>query len=245
MLKAWGSLFGPMPEMTVEASGYGAGAREIDGMPNCTQVLLGTLAPAAPSVSPERARPLLLVETNVDDATGETLAHAVEKLMAEGALDAWITPVVMKKGRPAHVVSVLADPALAPRLSAVLRAETGSLGTRAHEVSRWGSSRDEAEVVVEDLPIRVKVSPGRVKAEHEDVVRVARQLGRPVVEIAARAEAEWLTRSDGPTPTNRRLGAGRDDAPPAPPGRRHQHPAGSGPAAGTEPDGRGPEDSPA
>lgn len=196
MLKAWGSVFGPMPAMTVEACGYGAGSREIDGMPNCTQVVLGVAAGlgGAPAAGLGAARPLLLLETNVDDATGERLAHAIEALMDEGALDAFVTPIVMKKGRPAHLVSVLADPAVAGRLGAVLRAETGSLGLRAHEVSRWGTSREEGEVEVDGMPVRVKVSPGRVKAEHDDVARVASRLGRPITEIATRAEAAWFDR---------------------------------------------------
>ena len=73
---------------------------------------------------------MTLLEVNVDDATGEQLAHAVAELLAAGAHDAWLTPIVMKKGRPAYTVSALADPSLAAQVAAVLTRETGSLGVR-------------------------------------------------------------------------------------------------------------------
>ena len=85
----------------------------------------------------QRGQPVVLVEANLDDATGETLAHAVEELLAAGAHDAWITPIVMKKGRPAHTVSALADPAVASRVREVLARETGTLGVRATTYERW------------------------------------------------------------------------------------------------------------
>jgi uncharacterized protein (TIGR00299 family) protein len=92
--------FGPMPEMTVQASGFGAGTRELEGRPNLTQVVLGERREAL-----DRDQPVMLLEVNVDDATGETLAHTISALMDAGAYDAWVTPIVMKKGRPAHTVS--------------------------------------------------------------------------------------------------------------------------------------------
>lgn len=203
MLHAWGSAFGPMPAMVVEATGFGAGSREIDGTPNCTQVVLGELAPGP---SPAESQPLLLLETNLDDATGETLALALERLMAEGALDAWLTPVVMKRGRPAHTLSILCDRALGRHLAEVALAETGSLGLRATDVERWAVRRSLEEVAVDGLPVRVKVSPGRVKAEHGDVRRAATRLGLAGIEVAARAEAAWrqpiplAPRADDPEP---------------------------------------------
>lgn len=200
MLRAWGSRFGPMPAMTIEATGYGAGTREIDGTPNCTQVVIGRRAPGEEFA--RSGQPLVVLEANVDDATGETLAYVLARLTDEGALDAWITPILMKKGRPAHLVSALADPALASQLADVLRSETGSLGIRAHEVARYSAPRSMDEVEVDGVPIRVKVSPGRVKAEHTDIARAAARLGRPLIEIASRAEDEWRRNhgDDDPTP---------------------------------------------
>lgn len=191
LLAGMASAFGPMPTMIVEAAGYGAGARDIEDAPNCTQVVLGRRIEARQ----ELGQDVVLLETNVDDATGETLAHALSALLEAGAHDAWVTPVVMKKGRPGHVVSVLADPALTASLVGVLKSETGTLGVRGGEMRRWPSSRSTEEVEVEGLPVRVKVSPSRVKAEHEDAMRVARRRGLPLREVASRAEEEWRRRT--------------------------------------------------
>lgn len=190
---------GPLPAMVVAATGYGAGSRELDDLPNCTQVVLGE--PVAEGVE---GQPLVLVEANVDDATGETLAHTVAALMDAGCADAWVTPVVMKKGRPGHVVSALADPALAGQAARVLRAETGSLGARFSPVARSAVPRSAATVTVEGMPVRVKVSPGRVKAEHDDAARVASLRGLPVREVARRAESAWVDGpgAEGPAPAD-------------------------------------------
>ncbi len=179
---------GPVPAMTVSGSGYGAGDAEPAGFPNVLHVLLGE---AAQSV----VEPLVVLETNVDDATGETLAHAVEKLMGQGALDAWITPILMKKGRPAHVVSVLVAPARADALGHLLLRETGSLGYRRSEVDRMRQPRRLETVELDGHEIAIKVTPHTAKAEHADVARAAASLDRPVREVAARAEALWQAQS--------------------------------------------------
>jgi hypothetical protein len=192
LLAALAVGWGPMPPMRVEVSGFGAGTRDIDGLPNATQVVIGqaTLAEGAATESlVATGYPTVLLEANLDDATGEVLAHTVLELLAAGAKDAWITPMIMKKGRPAHVVSALADPALADQVAKVLMAETGSLGVRAQTLTRWLARRQTEEVEVEGYPVRVKVSPGRVKAEYDDVARVARRVGMPIREITWRAES--------------------------------------------------------
>jgi uncharacterized protein (TIGR00299 family) protein len=189
LLAALGSGFGPLPAMAIEASGFGAGSRELDGRPNVTQVVLGVASDTGPAAD-GGGQPVVLLEVNVDDATGEALAHAVSALLAAGAHDAWVTPIVMKKGRPAHTVSALADVALVGQVAAVLTAETGSLGVRGTTLERWPSTRHERAVDVEGHPVRIKVSPGRVKAEHDDAAWVAATSGLPLREVLARAEAE-------------------------------------------------------
>ena len=197
LLAAMASGFGPLPAMTVEATGFGAGSREIDGRPNATQVVLGARAEAL-----GEGQPVVLLEANVDDATGEVLASAVAALLDAGAHDAWVTPIVMKKGRPAHTVSALADVALVAQVAQALTAETGSLGVRGTTLERWPASRLEGTVEVEGLPVRVKVSPGRVKVEHDDAARVARLRGLPLREVLSRAEAAGHAQvdDDGPSP---------------------------------------------
>ena len=188
--------WGPAPAMVIEAVGYGAGERDLDGRPNVTQVVLGEER----DVTARRAagQPLAVLEANVDDATGEALAHAVAALMEAGAYDAWITPIVMKKGRPAHTVSALVDPALLEQVRAVLVAETGSFGVRGHTVERWPSQRSMELVHVDGQPVRVKVSPGRRKAEFDDAVEAARRLQRPLREVVARAEEAARNRPEPP-----------------------------------------------
>jgi pyridinium-3,5-bisthiocarboxylic acid mononucleotide nickel chelatase len=190
LLAALGSGWGPLPAMTVRSVGYGAGGRELDGLPNVTQVVIGTKRSTPASVGGESpGQPVVLLEANVDDATGEVLAAAIAALMEAGAHDAWVTPIVMKKGRPAHTVSCLCDPALAPQCAGVLGAETGSLGIRGQRLERWPVTRAEVSVLIEDQPVRVKVSPGRVKAEHDDAARAAARTGLPLREVLRRAEA--------------------------------------------------------
>ncbi len=188
--------FGPLPDLRLEATGFGAGTADPDGVVNATQVVLGlaTSSAAAGGGSFGAAgagQEVVVLEANVDDATGEVLADAVAALLADGALDAWVTPIVMKKGRPAHVVAALVDPVHAAGVADRLRTATGSLGVRASTYERWPARRSMAEVDVDGHVVRVKVSPTRVKAEHDDVLAVAAATGRPPLEVAARAEAAW------------------------------------------------------
>jgi len=193
LLAATVTGWGPMPAMQVGAAGFGAGTRDLEGLPNLLQVVLGESVAEVPS-RPQPGQPVILLEVNVDDATGETLAHAVAALVDVGAHDAWITPIVMKKGRPAHTVSALADPALADQVAAVLVAETGSLGVRGETLQRWPAARIEGQVEVGGVPVRVKVGAGRVKVEHDDAARAARRTGLPLREVVSRAEEAWRRR---------------------------------------------------
>ena len=186
-LAALASSFGAMPAMTVSAVGYGAGRADTPGRPNVVQVLVGE-ATLAEEVAPPPGRRAVQVDVNVDDVTGEVIAHTIATLVAAGAFDAWATPIVMKKGRPAHVVSALCDPALVETIAAVLIAETGSLGVRATTVERWPQQRTESSVDVGGHRIGVKLGAGRVKVEHDDAAAAAQALGRPLRDVLAEAE---------------------------------------------------------
>jgi uncharacterized protein (TIGR00299 family) protein len=194
------SSFGAMPPMQIEVSGFGAGSRDIDGFPNCTQVVVGT--PVSAEAGTSGGHPLVLLEANIDDATGETLAHAVSTLMESGANDAWLTPILMKKGRPGYTLSVLVDPALADELRVVMRAESGTLGIRSAHTDRWAAVRSTDEVEMAGLTVRIKVSPGRAKAESRDAARVAKLTGLPLREVTAMAESTWRDRNGGVPPTD-------------------------------------------
>jgi uncharacterized protein (TIGR00299 family) protein len=213
LLAATVSAWGPLPAMRIDASGFGAGSREIDGRPNALQVVIGrglaTGTGPGGQLGVAGGQPVVLLEANVDDATGEVLAHTVAALLSAGAHDAWVTSVVMKKGRPAHVVSALADPALVEQVAAALATETGTLGVRGTTLERWPRRRTVETVEVAGLPVRVKVSPGRAKVEHDDAARVARLRGMPLREVLSLAEAaarheslrpDDLPPESGPTP---------------------------------------------
>jgi uncharacterized protein (TIGR00299 family) protein len=204
ILAATATTFGPLPPMRITSTGFGAGTADLDGLPNCTQVVVGESLVAARNPG----QPVMVLETNVDDATGEVLAHTVEQLLAAGAHDAWITPVVMKKGRPGYTVSVLVEPALGEAVRAVLQAETGSLGVRGALLERWPAARVMDQVEVEGGPVQIKVSPGRVKVEQRDAATLAARHGLPLRDVLFRAERVWRQRQEesevpGGTPPGR------------------------------------------
>jgi uncharacterized protein (TIGR00299 family) protein len=187
LLAALAESFGPLPSMKITSSGYGAGSRDLEGRANVLQVVIGDLETEAPAEIPLH-QDLVVLEANVDDVTGEVLAHTVGALMRAGALDAWLVPVVAKKGRPAHIISVLAEPGTVARLATVLTQETGTLGFREHFVSRSALRRQSLEVEVSGERVRVKAGPYQLKAEHDDCARAAAHLGIPLSEVARQAE---------------------------------------------------------
>ena len=215
ILATWGGSFGPLPAMVIESTGYGAGGRDIDGLPNCTQVVIGRRGGATAGLEAlPVGQPLVLLEANLDDATGEQVADTLQALFDMGAADAWVTPVIMKKGRPGLVIAALGDAALASQLRRVLLDEAGSFGVRSSQVDRFASSRVTDEVSVGGRAIRVKVGPGRFKAEHDDAAAVARELGLPVREVVGRAEALYRSRQGAGTDTAAfPAGSGDDDRP--------------------------------
>ena len=173
----------------------------------------------------DEGQPVTLLEVNVDDATGEQLAHAVAQLLDAGAHDAWLTPIVMKKGRPASTVSALADPSVAAQVAAVLTRETGSFGVRGQTLTRWPRSRLVEQVDVDGYPVRIKVGAGRAKVEHDDAVRVARRTGRSRREVVAAAEDAWRRRGQEAPTEVPSIGGGPDP-------HHHDHPHDHEPATG-------------
>jgi uncharacterized protein (DUF111 family) len=184
LMAALADSFGALPSLVVSGRGYGAGALDVNGRANVVQVVVGEVTGS--SSGPGQA--VRLLEVNVDDVTGEVIAHTIGALLEAGVHDAWATSIVMKKGRPAHTVHVLCDPALTETISRVLVSETGSLGVRGSIIERWPQARRDAVVRVEGHEIRVKVAGDRVKVEHDDAALVAAALGLPLREVLIRAE---------------------------------------------------------
>ena len=183
ILRAACNVFGVLPPMSVEHIGYGAGARD-SARPNVLRVLVGE--------DIDELETSVLIETNIDDSTPETLAFVVERLLEAGALDAWAAPIVMKKGRPAVTLSVICEPADRNLMEEILFAETTTLGTRAAAVTRRVLERETVTVDVHGHEVRVTVARrgGRVVTvapEYEDARAAARATGKPLKEIYALA----------------------------------------------------------
>ncbi|WP_432824619.1 nickel pincer cofactor biosynthesis protein LarC [Dactylosporangium sp. CA-092794] len=177
--------FAPMPPMVVRASGWGAGTRTLPDRPNVLGAVLGEpIGRTEGGLSP-----MTLIETTVDDVTGEVLAYTVQVLLGLGAADVWIVPAIGKKGRPAQVVCVLAPDDLVGALEGRLLAETGSLGARRTRVERHALPRSAGAVPVAGTAVDVKRGPHRAKPEYERLAELARATGRPLRELAALAEA--------------------------------------------------------
>lgn len=185
LMVAYADSFGPPPDMTVSSIGYGAGARDRPGRANVVSVAIGQRSSG--TVAPGRGQVVQLVETNVDDVTGEIVAHTISRLLDNGAHDAWATPIIMKKGRPAFTVHVLCEPARTEHMAEILVAETGTLGVRATSMERWPQQRTESVVDVDGHDIRVKIASGRIKVEFDDAARAASSLGVSVREVIDRA----------------------------------------------------------
>lgn len=135
-----------------------------------------------------------LLECNLDDMTGEALGYALERLLEAGALEAWFTPVVMKKSRPAVVLSVLCRLEDAERLTMLLLRETSTLGVRRRVLERTIAERDTTQVETQWGPVRCKVklldgAPVSIKPEHDDCARIAREHGVPLDAVVNQARA--------------------------------------------------------
>jgi len=178
------------PEMTIDRIGYGAGGRDPEGRPNVLRLWLGEGVETA-------TRPMLLIETNIDDMTGEMLAYTRDKLMEAGAADAWFTPIQMKKGRPGVTLSLICSEDNEEMLARLLLHETSTLGVRVRPVHRWEAEREVIEFESSLGPAAVKVKrlpgePPRVSPEFEACRRLAEATGLPLAEVyrVVQAEAE-------------------------------------------------------
>ena len=195
LLAALGCRYGEIPAMTLARTGYGAGTRDTPERPNVLTALLGL-----PTVTSSGREPLTVLETTVDDVTGEVLGQLIDRLLSAGAVDAWIASVTGKKNRPTQVITALCQPSDDAAVTAVLMAETGTLGVRRIDAQRDVLPRSEGRVIVAGHEVRVKVGPHRAKPEYDDLVEIARATGAPVRVIADRAQAAWLAESSPPAP---------------------------------------------
>ena len=176
------------PAMTMEAVGYGAGARDPAGRPNVLRLWLGRALEARPAT-------MLLIETNIDDMNPELYGYAQERLFEAGAVDVWFVPIQMKKNRPGVLLSVLCPVEREDTVVGALLRETSTLGLRVREVARHEAEREtlEFESSLGPAAVKVKHLPGQPPAiapEYEACARLARQRGLPLAEVYRIVQAE-------------------------------------------------------
>ncbi|MCS6874202.1 MAG: nickel pincer cofactor biosynthesis protein LarC [Pyrinomonadaceae bacterium] len=175
--------FGDFPRMKLKAIGYGAGTTDFKEFPNVLRVFLGDL------VSKDSNRETLaLLETNVDDASPQTLGFLMERVMEEGALDCWFAPIQMKKNRPAVLVSVLCRKDVVEKFCEIIFRETGSLGIRITDTEREAVVRENIRFESKYGLVRLKKSKlkGKVlniKPEYDDLSLIAKRTNKPIREV--------------------------------------------------------------
>jgi uncharacterized protein (TIGR00299 family) protein len=189
LLTTFASSYGPQPPMAVTALGVGAGGRDPSTHANVLRLLVG-----APTAGSPGGTGAWVLETNVDDLDPRLWPNVLAALLTAGASDAWLTPILMKKGRPAHMLSVLVRDELRPAVRRAVFAQTSTIGVREIAYGKTALDRELRSVDVGGHPVAVKVARldgevMNVQPEYDDVVAAAHAAGRPVKDVLAEAAA--------------------------------------------------------
>jgi pyridinium-3,5-bisthiocarboxylic acid mononucleotide nickel chelatase len=176
--------------MTIDAIGLGAGTKEFPDHANILRLFVGN------AQLPAGSDRIWVLETNLDDLPGEVVGYATTQLMSAGALDAFVTPIQMKKNRPGVMITVLCDEARIPELEAILFRETTTLGIRRYPVSRHKLKREAATVDTTYGPVKGKLGwlegrPPTFSPEYEDCARVARDQNVALRDVYQAAHAGY------------------------------------------------------
>ena len=191
LVTGYASSYGPLPSMTVEQVGYGAGDRNPPGRPNVLRVLVGKTADAA------RVEPVVLIQCEIDDMNPQIFSVLMDRLYEGGALDVFYVPVQMKKNRPGTLLTIVAPPEHREVLSDIVFRESTTLGLRFHEVSRECLDREIVSVDTRLGPVRVKIARRagavvNVSPEFDDCARRATESCLSVKEVQALAMKAYL-----------------------------------------------------
>lgn len=186
LLRTVATSFGDQPPMRVQRQAFGAGGRDLADRPNVVRLLIGEPTGAASTT--------LILEANVDDLDPRLWPPVLARLLDAGAADAWLVPILMKKGRPGHTLCVLVDSDLAERVRAVMYTETTTIGIRETAVAKHALRRDEHAVTVDGERIRIKTATldgviVNAQPEYDDVAAAAAATGRPAKQVMAAAVA--------------------------------------------------------
>ena len=188
IIKALSSGVISLERMRMEAVGYGAGTMEIPQIPNLLRVIIGELEPSLDQDE------IVSVETNIDDMNPEIFPYMIERVLSVGAHDAYLIPILMKKGRPGMLLSILTERRqLEPVLEVVFR-ETTTLGVRIQSTERRKVQRESRTMTTSFGPTKVKVviydGAERLVPEHEECRRIALELGMPLKDVYRKLERE-------------------------------------------------------
>ncbi|MBX7105311.1 MAG: nickel pincer cofactor biosynthesis protein LarC [Gemmataceae bacterium] len=167
------------PAMTIAKIGVGAGTKEFPGLPNVLRVFVGEAAGAGQDA-------VWVLETNLDDVTGETLGYAQERLFHAGALDAYVIPMLMKKGRPGFLLGAIVGDDRVAEVEAAIFRETGTLGVRRHRAARTTQPRAAETVDTPWGPVRIKRTRQGASPEYDDCALIAREHGLALTEVTDR-----------------------------------------------------------
>ena len=190
IISTLGSSFGPMPLMKVDRVSYGAGGHEFPSMPNVLRLMIGQ------PVADYKEDTSIVIETNIDDMNPQVYDYLIEKLMQQGAHDVYLTPIIMKKGRPAILLSVLTDGTKSDVLLDTIFRETTSIGVRIQEVGRKKLTREMKAVDTMYGKVRIKVSKRdddilSATPEYEDCRRIAEERQIPLKQVMEEAKNQF------------------------------------------------------
>jgi uncharacterized protein (TIGR00299 family) protein len=190
ILAALVESYGPLPAMRIERIGYGAGQRDLEAQANLLRLLVGEAEGA------QAGEQIWVLETNLDDTSGELVGYACARLLEAGALDAFTTPIQMKKSRPAVMLNVLCRESDVERMEAILFRETSTLGVRRHAVRRSTLKRESHQVQTPWGPVAGVVAhfagqAPKFSPEYESCQHLARQHGVPLRDVYEAAQKAY------------------------------------------------------
>jgi len=192
--------FSALPGVAIDRIGYGAGSKQFEDFPNCLRLLLCSERDVSRSSLPGTTGAdggIIVLEANIDDMSAQNFAYVCDRLLEAGALDACTVPIQMKKGRPGHLLQVLAPPNRWEQLRQIVFQETTTLGVRHYEAHRSSLERENVRVETEYGPVSVKVArlDGRVVSatpEYEECARIAKNKGIALKDIQRIAVREYF-----------------------------------------------------
>ena len=199
ILTEYASAFGPVPAMTVDRVGYGAGERELEETPNVVRVLVGEAEGIKPQAASRKPHQVTVLECEIDDMNPQIFGVLMDTLYAAGALEVFYAAVQMKKNRPGTLMTVVARPEDRETMTEIVFRESTTIGVRYQELSRECLDREMVTVTTPLGPVRFKVARrgGRIsnaQPEFDDLAKLSQERGIPIKDVQALAHKAWLDR---------------------------------------------------